>query len=336
MRRKRLTDHHVLQGLLALSVVSCFALPRGPDRPRELLAPLLAPISHSGLYVCDAIGRNIGDLLHDDCDTQTVREILRANGPLRDHLLAEMDRSTRRRLAVCEQMIADQQQQLNAVRRTRGMLGETFPCKLLPATVIGEGATVWDDAALLRTSSRPTPGAPVTTRGLLINRPTAIPENVAALSESALVGRIVSSGAWTAHLQLITDPDFSARGLVVRLFYPDRQRLITVEQPEGERTLMVRRPLQRSDEPIPVSLFGRRHDLVTAAVPARHGIEPGDWVITSGRDGFLPMNIRIGTVRTVEPVADSPKHVRLRIDPEADLEDLRRVTIVQPLAREGR
>ena len=336
MRRERLTGRHVLQGLLALSVVSCFALPRGLDRPRELLAPLLAPISHSGVYVCDAIGRNVGDLLHDDCDEQTAREILRANGPLRDHLLAEMDRSVLRRVEACEQVIAAQQRQIDAMGRTREAIGTGFPCKLIGAKVIGEGATAWDREALLRTSSRPTPGAPVTTRGLLINRPTAIPEGIAALSESTLVGRIVSSGAWTAHLQLVSDPDFSTRGFVVRLIYPDRTRLITVEQPDGPRTLLVQRPLQRGDAPIPVSLFGDGEGLVSAAVPAHHGIEPDDLVVTSGQDGWLPMNIRIGTVRAVEPVADTPKHVELRIEPVADLDGLRRVTIVQPLAREGR
>ncbi|MFW6154084.1 MAG: rod shape-determining protein MreC [Planctomycetota bacterium] len=331
-----MTGRHVLQGLLVLSVVSCFALPRGLDRPRELFAPLLAPMSHSGIYVCDAIGRNINDLLHDDCDEQAVRAILRANAPLRDHLLGEIDRSLLRRLEACEQLIAAQQKQLDAVSRAREALGGAFPCKLIPGKVIGEGATPWDREALLRTSSRPTPGAPVTTRALLINRPTAVPEGIAALSESALVGRIVSSGAWTAHLQLITDPDFSARGLIVRLIYPDRERLITVEQRDGSRTLLVQRPLRMGDAPIPVSLFGDGRGLVTAAVPARHAIEPGDWVITSDRDGWLPMSVRIGTVRAVEPLTDNPKHVALRIEPEANLDALRRVTIVQPLAREGR
>ncbi|NLF30119.1 MAG: hypothetical protein GX591_04430 [Planctomycetes bacterium] len=326
----------MLQGLLALSVVSCFALPRGPDRPRELLAPLLAPISHSGIYVTDAIGRNVGDLLHDDCDEQTAREILRSNGPLRDHLVAEMDRSTLRRLEACEQMIVSLQQQIDALGRTREALGAGFPCKLIGGQVIGGSAAAWDREALLRTSERPSPGAAVTTRALLINRPTAIPEGIAALSESTLVGRIVSSGAWTAHLQLVTDPDFAARGLVLRLIYPNRTRLITVEQTDGGRTLLVQRPLQMGDAPIPVTLLGNRDGLISAAVPAHHGIEPGDWVVTGGQDGWLPMSIRIGTVRAVQPVADNPKHVELLIDPATDLDGVRRVTIVQPLAREGR
>ena len=264
-RTRKLTGSHLLKGLLALSVVSCFALPRGLDRPRELVAPLLAPISHGGTYICDTVGRNLTDLLGGDCDEQTARDILTRNPRLRRQLTDATAESLQRQLTAYEQLIAQQRSQLAEMAQARLVLRDDFPCKLVPATVIGGDAGPYSRSRLLRPSGRSAPGDPVTTRDVLTNRPTAIPETVAALSGEALIGRIVSSGGWTAHVQLITDPDFRTRAMVLRLIYPDRRRRIMVAEPDDGRTLFVSRDLQPGDPAIPVYLSGQGTGMISAA-----------------------------------------------------------------------
>jgi len=335
-RARTLTRSHLLKGLVALSVLSCFTSPRGADRPRQLLAPLLAPIGQAGTYVSDAVGRNLNDLLAGDCDDQTARDLL-ADPRLRRRLHEAMVQKLQRQVAAYERLVAQQRLQLAELTAARQALGEDFPCKLVPATVIAADAGPYGRARLVRIARRPPPGSAVTTRDVLTNRPTAIPEAVAALSGSALVGRVDSSGAWTAHVQLISDPDYRTRGLVSRLLYPGRPRQITAEQQTSDgRTLFVQRPLAADDPAIPVNLVGNGTGMTSAALPAHHGVEPGDLVVTAGDDDRLPMSIVIGAVETVEPLTDNPKHVRVTVAPAVDLDALRRVYVVLPMATRGR
>lgn len=308
----------MLTALLGLSAVSCFVFPRGFDRPRQWLAPVLAPLSHSGAYVASTVRRNLAS---DDA--------------LRRAAADQVDAALRRQVIAYERAILEYRSVLGEVAAARDALGESFPCMLLPATVIGGAAGPYDDSRLLRTEGRAGRGQYVTTLELLTGRPTAVPEQVAALSGAAVVGRVVASGAWTAQLQLLTDRGYRMRAYVWRQVYEGRDRRILIAEPDpvSGATVLRERSLKATDPVVPVNLTGVGDGLLSAEVPVGHAIEPGDVVVTMGDDGRLPMQVTVGYVDRVETPPDSPKHVRLHVAPATDLDALRRVSIVVPLAR---
>ncbi len=336
-RTPRLTRDHLLKGVLCLSVISCFAWPRGFERPRAVLAPILAPLSHGGAYVAATVKRNLTDLIGGVADEQALRDALAGNEPLRRQLSEHINDALLRRVVAQEQLLAKYQRQMVELSNARRAVGEGFPCMLLPASVIGASPTAFGHTRLLRPAGPAAAGEYVTTRELLTDRPTAIPEQVAVLSASSVIGRIVSGGAWTAHVQLVIDPDFHMRAYVVRVVYEDRERLIRIEEvdPDSGRTVLRERALTVYDPPIPVNLTGSGAAMTSAPAPAHHAIEPGDFIVTMGDDGWLPLQVTIGVVERVVDLADSPKHVALKIAPAADLSSLRSVIVVVPLARRG-
>jgi cell shape-determining protein MreC len=169
----------------------------------------------------------------------------------------------------------------------------------------------------------------------LTNHPTAIPVQQAVLAGACLAGEIVSSGAWTAHLRLVTDPDFKINAFVYRLYDPGRPRTIEAEELHDGKPVPISRSLRPDDPAVPVNLAGDLTGLISAEVPARHGIRPGDHVRTMGDDIRLPVGVFIGYVLEVTPSAANPKHVRLRVAPALDLQSLRDVYVVVPLASGG-
>ena len=308
--RWKVSKGRALKGLLVLSAISCLLRKQGFDWPRELLAPVLAPLSHAGTYAAGSVQHNVQNLVDGGIDAETARR------------LTEENQALRRQAIVYQNRLAEQAGRLAEMGRWRRELENDFPCMLIPATVIGRGPMSFQHSRLLRPRRRVSSGQFATTRTLMTNWPVAIRGKRAALGASALVGQIVSSGAWTAHLQLVTDPDFKIQAFVQRLYDPQRPRTILQDN--------VSRPLAENDRPIPVNLAGNVAGMITAEVPARHGIAEGDVVRTMGDDSRLPIGVLIGTVAGVEPVPNNPKHVRLKVAPSAQLESLRDVYVVIP------
>jgi len=347
---RRVSKRHVLAGVLVLSMVSCLARPRGFAWPRDLLAPVLMPLSYAGTYVAAGVRRNVRQWPAGEMDAETARRLLAENPALRRELLTHVDPRLKQQIHRYQWLLARRDREL---ARMAGMreFREVFPCMLIPATVIGAGPTPYERGRLLRAGRRASTGQMVTTRELLTYRPTALPGNEAVLSGTMLVGQIVSSGAWTARLQLITDPDFQVQAWVERVYdeskSPADQRIIEVVEAVAGKSVPTRRPLRKGDVWIPVNLLGQGTDrLITEALPARHGIAPGDLVLTVGvappqagramadgaRDPRLPEGMVIGRVAEVQPVPDNPRHVRLSVAPGADLGAVSEVYIVEPLA----
>lgn len=319
---------------IAMSVVSCLIWPRGLTWPRELFAPLLAPLSHATLYATDAVRLNVRDMLGKPMDEAVVRSLLEENPALRDQLSAYLDDELQRQADGMGLWLGELRRQLADLGRWRRAFADDFPCMLYPARVIGAVAEPYSRARLVRPEHRAGPGQFVTTRAVVTNRPTAVLGRRAVLASGALVGQVVASGAWTAHVQLVTDPDFTLRAEVVRVVYPDRPR--TIRKTTAVEGKLIDVPLTADAETVPVSLLGRGDGMASEAVPVRHAIEPGDLVYTTGDELGMPSYVFVGTVTDLQPVANNPKHVRLSIAPGADLESLRDVYIVAPMLTEAR
>jgi len=226
-------------------------------------------------------------------------------------------------------------EQLRAERREVDELYDRWPgfdCAVIPARVVAAGSLPYGASRLLNvgTSKGVGPGSPVTTRGILTDRAKAIPLGLAAVSRSAMVGRIVSSGPFCARLRLVTDRDYTIHAQIVRIIDPDRPREVMVTV-DGETVL---RPLTEAiNDPIDVQARGDGADgMRIEEFSADHKVRAGDWLMTRREDPLFPVRIRIGMVTEVRADASKPHFVTARVRPHADLDTLRRVYVVVPLA----
>jgi cell shape-determining protein MreC len=163
-----------------------------------------------------------------------------------------------------------------------------------------------------------------TQRLLLTDREKKLPENLAALSGSSLVGRVVETGAFTARLQLVTDAGFATRAHIGRIIDPQNPR----EVQAGARIL----PLtERVNFPVEAYAHGDgAGGLVCDPIPAVHNIRPGDVLQTRGDEALLPTAVVIGRVSDVQNDPEHPGMVIVRAQPPADLASLRDVYVVVP------
>ncbi len=202
-----------------------------------------------------------------------------------------------------------------------------FPYDLIPARVVAVDSLPYGTGRVLGTgrSKGAVDGAPVTTRGLQIDRPKALlkgsagiawPQNLMTVTSARLVGRISQAGEYTASLQLVTDAGFSMNA-VIRRKRDGRPFNVTPVTGDGKESLIV-------------------------TVPEAHGIRPGDTLVSRADERFLPAEIGIGKVVVVEPDPDRPGFSKLVVKPDADLAALREVFIVVhrgksiPAATEGK
>jgi hypothetical protein len=319
--------------LLVASAASCLLRPHGVEGPRELLSPVLWPVSRVLSLASLSVRRNATAAWGGPVDDETARQWLQDNEAVQRQLAQYWAKLQERQTASSWQYMLSQQGQLEQAERWMRAMPREFPCLIVPAQVVAGSATPYQRTRALRVrQAGAAVGDYVTTRTVMTNRSTALPGMPAVLSASAVVGQIVSSGAWTAHLQLVTDPDFHLYGFVQRVFDPRHPRPIEVMDANSGPPR--RRSLSEKDGPVSVYLTGCGDGLVSRPLSEGHAIAPGDLVLTMGEDGRLPMAIVIGRVRAVEPVPDSARHVRLKIEPDAQLATLEDVYIVLPQTRE--
>ncbi len=324
------SKRQMLIGLLLASAASSLLWPHGwGDLPRNWLKPLLGPVEASLSIMSLNVKRNAIIWWSGEIDDDTASQWLEKNPALQRQLSRYVDRQLTNQVVDYEQKIAELQRQRDQIAGWAGGLRE-FPCLLLPAKVIAAEPTPYQRLRTLHPrNGSASPGDYVTTRGLMTERATALPGTPAVLAASSMVGRIISSGAWTAQLQLVTDSDFRINAFVLRMVDAAQPRYI-IDTVANQAKL-----LKPGDPAILVNLRGCGDGLISAEVPAAHNILPGDQVITTGDDGRLPKRILIGRVRLVEPVAQAPQHVLLHVEPGAQLDMLEDVYIVLPQAREG-
>ena len=317
---QRISKRHWIAALLALSVISCLLEPQRLQWPRSLFSPVLAPLSHVGTAMASRMGNNLRGMVGGPASQADVDRVQSENKALRN-----------RGDSFAMEIIALRKQLAEVGGWRDYFKSQNFSCQIIPATVIGGDATAYHKSWLLRPSGKTAPGALVTSRGLMVDQPTGLPTPVAVLSSTAVAGRIIESGAWTARMQTILDSDFSTDACVVRIIDDSRPRYVEVDEMVKGLKVPQARQLRPEDPLIPISIRGQGTDrMISAEVPAQHAIVAGDWVVTARNMGLLPANILIGRVTRLLPVAKNPNYVRLEVAPEVSIDSLRDVYIVMP------
>ena len=312
--------------LLGASVVTFLLGPGVAARLRSSTHFALMPLGDMGMGITTAVSSRWGGVSLDNGQSfspSEIRRLIETNIALRGQVDA----------------LDSKYQDLQATRRQLDELygrWAGFECALIPARVVGSEPLPYGSSRLINAGHTSGVGtsAPVTTRRILTDRAKAIPQGLAAVTASSLVGRIINSGAFSARLQLVTDRSFEIHANIHRIIDPEspREVMVTIE---GQAVVA---PLtDRTNVLIDVQVRGDGADgMIVKDVNAYHKVRRGDWVVTRQADPFLPVRIRIGEITEVQADSANPHFVRLKVRPHADLDALRHVYVVVPLAERAK
>lgn len=314
----------VLAVFLAASVVMFVLGPVASGWVRAKTDWLFAPFGDALMGPATSFKAHLAGMDAGEFSPAEVRRIVKWNESLRSQLY-DLE----------EQMIELRRREAFARVFSEELFGGSreLPCTLVPARVVGADSLPYGSNRLLNVgrSRGAAPGRRVTTRLLLTDRSKAIPTGYRTITANALVGRITETSAFTARLQLLTDPGFGVRANVRRAYDPQNPRQVRIERKGSPPQLLMLTDKLAREELIAVDLRGDgSQGLVAEDVKASHDIRPGDWVQTRRDDALLPAVVRIGQVVEVTPRPDNSLFVTLRIRPHADLDSLREVYIVCP------
>lgn len=328
---RKMSKGRVLAGLCLLSLVLLLWPNQGGRWFCRVLRPVLVPLDAPGTYVTVQLrGR-----------AQELSGKSPAADPARQGLEKE--------LLDMQQLLQRQQEQIETLTRWRQVLGD-FPCRLIPARVaFGEPLSLRQRKVLTpRKDENPAsgdfkgvePGAIVTSRRLVHNVATALPEKLAVLSDSYVIGRVVECRAHSATLQLVIDPSFQMPARLYRVLEARQQRTLQVTSPEGTIEKRTFRHDGRSSAPrfvgdaIEIQACGDGRQ-IRVEVDADHGVRPGDLVTTSDSGGALPVGLTLGRVTEVVPDTRNAHFVTALAEPLADLSAIDEVYIIQPYDSTG-
>lgn len=314
------TKNRVLGTLLIGSVVVILLGGGLSERLRHGAWPALAPVGDGATYLTTFLQRQARDLTAEGLTGAEARKLREENKELRGQVF-RLEADLLRRM-----------RQQRAIDSIAGRLPSGFPCRLIAARVVGQDSLPYGSTRVLNVGGqgKAAPGQYVTTRRLFTDRSKALPEDYAVVGLTALVGRLISTGAFTARMQLVTDKNFKVLGGIRRIINPRNPRQITLYGPRGGRLVTITPATSRIL--VPVECQGDGKDgLIVKQVKEQHNVRVGDWLMTSDKEAFFPARERIGTVTHVEPEPDAPGFVRLKVRPHADLGALQEVYIVYPL-----
>jgi len=125
--------------------------------------------------------------------------------------------------------------------------------------------------------------------------------NMPVITADGIVGRVVSTGPWSAQVMLITDERSGAGAIVGQL---------------GESNALGS-----------VKGLGETGLLEMRYVSGLEKVQSGDNVVTTGQDGIYPPGYTVGQVVEVRPGSATQAHV-IRIRPGAGLEKLKEVAVL--------
>ena len=325
--RVRLTKKRLLAILMLASAASSLASLAGPGwaaRMRSMAQSALVPFADSGMFLTTTVQGRIHQAFRG---RQSPEEAQRLEQE-RAYWINENDRLQRE--------LQQHKQQIRELQNFRALYGprEEFPWELIKARVVMADSLAYGSGRVVSFSATPLvrPGLKVTERLILTDRSKALmPGELPAVSDSALVGRIVGSSAHTATLQLVTDAGFRCGA---RVFRDLRQpRPITVMPNARRETLTA-----ENNVPIDVWVSGDGADgMIVRDVKKFDNVLPGDRLVTRDEDYYLPAQVAVGEVTEVTENAASPGFVTLKVRPHSELASLRNVYIVAPKpAEEGR
>jgi cell shape-determining protein MreC len=315
MAAKKSTSGWVLALLMALAVVTTLLGPAAAGRLRATVHWAFAPLGDVGMYL-----------------TTTVKHSTRPSPNLTreqaEHLREQND-ELRRKLQTVE---TEALYWKRVAQNGRVIFSELFgprrdaPVRLIAArVVIGDSMPYgWTRIVNVGRRQGAADGMYVTQRRLLTDRSETLPANLAVLSGTTVVGRLLESGPFTARLQMVVDRGFQTPAQVLRVIDPAQPRLV-LHQDQTTRLM------EDINEPIEVVAFGDGSPLLfVPEVRKTHGIQAGDILQMRPYVGALPEPVEIGRVTHVMDDAKNAGMVELKIKPSADLPSLRDVYIVVP------
>ncbi|MCD6303842.1 MAG: rod shape-determining protein MreC [Planctomycetes bacterium] len=318
--RLALSRKQLLGVLLAASAVTSLAGARVAGPLRRLAGLLLPPLSDAPMDVVTRLGAELA-----------------ADGPAR--MTPQQAEALRRRNDYLSRLAAYWRYESELYRRRAMNLANfqrmyapaaDLACELIPAHVVAAGTLPYDQTRMLRVtgSAKAPAGSPVTTRLLMTRRAKALPPKLAVVNANCLVGRIISSGAFTARLQLVSDAAFRMRGRIRRIIRPSRPRMVTVIDDKLPRQAPLTPEI---NDPIDVIARGDgAAGMIVDDVKEYYNVQPGDLLVTDGQGG-AGVEIFVGKVTRVERSAKDPHRVTLHVKPAADLDNLREVYILSPV-----
>lgn len=316
MKLRKPSKPTILTLLMAFSLAGALYPPL--VRPmRVAMQWLVTPLGDGLMYMTTAFNSRLAESIAPGIAPEDARRLQRENEGLRNRLLA------------LEQQWQLRRQQESAMESLLYGPMHDFPCELIAARVVAADAMPYSGTRVINAGRRHGADAGMRVCRVITDRSKALPPNLAAITASALAGRITESGAFTARLQLVTDANFTIRARIRRIIDPAKPRVIRVlmEGRAAEETLS-----EANNKPIetPVSGDGTG-ELIVPDVSKYHNIQPGDYLVTCGDEAFLPAEIGIGRVTRVVDNAKYKGMTTVYAKPLADLSTLRDVYVVLPL-----
>lgn len=318
----RFTDKVFLTILLIASLIVSLSGPDVSARLRNWLGLAFAPLGDGGMYFTSGIQKGIDELSQDEISQPQARLYRQESAELKGTVVALLDLNAR-----LERKLGD-------IQQIQGAFGQSqdVPCELMHSRVIGADPLPYGQMLNLNLRGKPgMDGSAVTTYCLQTDRAKSLPENLAVITTTQLVGRILESGPFTARLQLITDKDFKMNGRILRVLDPANPRMVNIDGSEVELEAA-------NNELIDVKAHGDGENGMVVQIRASYQIRPGDIFQTSGEyrkdlpdDPRLPIVVPVGTVSQVTNNEKQPLLVDIRISPIADLATLRDVYVVYML-----
>ncbi|MGC9455420.1 MAG: rod shape-determining protein MreC [Phycisphaerae bacterium] len=286
---------------------------------RRAVGYALAPVGDAGMYLSTALKSELKTIGSGGLTAEEARQLAERCEALERQLVSVASENARLR-----QFLRTSDHISKMYAPTSDVLSD----RLIPARVVLSESLPYGRTRLVNagTSAGASADAWVTTRLVHTNRAKALQKGLAAITLQAMVGRTTDeTGAFTARVQLVTDPAFAMASHIRRI--PDGRTVIV----DREGSAVEDQLNESNNEPIPVWVEGDGTELMAARnVTAYHNVKPGDWVMTTGDDHMLPISIPVGRVESVEPDPEDPQVVTVRIRPFEDLSSLRDVYIIAP------
>lgn len=192
----------------------------------------------------------------------------------------------RQRVAQMETELRDTRLRASEADRLEKLLklNESSEYKTVVAQVVGRDPSMWFDSVQIDKG-----------------RWAGIEVNMPVVSADGIVGRVVSTGPWSAQVMLATDERSGAGAVVGQL---------------GQSNAMGS-----------VKGLGESGLLDMRYVSGLEKVQPGDIVTTTGQDGIYPPGYRIGEVVEVKPGSATTAQV-IHLRPSAGLEKLKEVAVL--------
>jgi rod shape-determining protein MreC len=191
----------------------------------------------------------------------------------------------RQRVAQMETELRDTRQRASEADRLEKLfkLNESSQYKTVVAQVVGRDPSMWFDSVQIDKG-----------------RWAGIEVNMPVVTADGIVGRVVSTGPWSAQVMLATDERSGAGAVVGQL---------------GSNAMGSVKGLGES------GLLDMRY------VSGLEKVQPGDIVTTTGQDGIYPPGYKIGEVVEVKPGSATTTQV-IHLRPSAGLEKLKEVAVL--------